>query len=444
MTRFAIVGRPNVGKSALFNRLIGRRLAIVDAESGVTRDRLHVVTEWQGTHFALMDTGGLVSQPDELETHIAHQVAQAVAEADVLLFMVDGQCGRLPLDDEVAARVRAVNKPVWLVVSKADTQALDDAWTDFAEYGFARRFTLSALHGRGINTLLDAMAEVADDDVPTEAPAKISIAILGRPNAGKSSLLNALLGTDRAIVSPIAGTTRDAVDAHVEFEYTHKRATLREQIILIDTAGIRRKRTIKTPLEYYAIHRAEAALERASVAILLMDAEAGVTTTDKKIAALIAEAGKGCVIGVNKWDLMEKGTTTRAFTTWVRAELPFVAYAPLVFLSCHTGANVRPLVQRACSVHHSAHMRVSTGVLNERLQKIFATTTPPILRGKRLKYYYATQVSVAPPRIVLFVNDPERVQPAYAQYVTNQLRTSFDFTGAPVVLEWRKRDDDHR
>jgi GTP-binding protein len=444
MTRFAIVGRPNVGKSALFNRLLGRRMAIVDAESGVTRDRLHVVTEWQGTHFLLIDTGGLVSQPDELEAHIARQVEQAVAEADILLFTVDGQSGRVPLDDDVAARVRAINKPVWLVVSKADTQACDNAWTDFAAYGIERHFSVSALHGRGINTLLDAMAAGADSDVPAPEPAQMAIAILGRPNAGKSSLLNALVGSDRAIVSPVAGTTRDAVDAQVLFEYQHNNAKYHEQILLIDTAGIRRKRTIKTTLEYYAIHRAEAALARASVAILLMDAAAGVTTTDKKIAALIAEAGKGCVIGVNKWDLMKKATTTRAFTAWVRDQLPFVAYAPLVFLAAQTGENVRALVQRACGVHHATHLRISTALLNERMAKIFTDTPPPMLRGKRLKYYYATQVRVAPPRIVLFVNDPGRVQPAYAQYIIHQLRSMFDFAGAPVQLEWRSSEGAHR
>jgi GTP-binding protein len=439
MYRVAIVGRPNVGKSALFNRLVGHRIAIVDPTSGVTRDRLYATVEWQGVHFQLIDTGGLVTDPDELETHIARQVACALEEADVILFAVDGQAGRTPADDQVAARLRVTHKTVWLVVTKADTQAFENAWTDFAQYGWPRQFTVSALHGRGIGELLDALIEPAGDSELEPEQHQIAIAVLGRPNAGKSSFVNRLIGEERAIVSEIPGTTRDAVD--VLFRWTHVRGTLSEEklLLLIDTAGARRKRSIKTTLEFYAGTRADTAVKRASVAILLIDGPQGVTMVDKKLAATIHAAGRACVIGVNKWDLMAGKTDQRALRTWVREELPQVSYAPLVCLSALTGENVDTLVARACDAEQSARQQISTGVLNRVLHEAFDRTPPPSRKGRRLKLFYGTQTGVAPPRFTLFVNNADLVHGPHAQYVVNQLRAAFGYDGTPVMLSWRAR-----
>ena len=437
MFRAAIVGRPNVGKSALFNRLAGRRMAIVDAASGVTRDRLHGRVTWNNREFELIDTGGLVSQPDELEGHIARQVACALDEADLLLFAVDGQVGRTPADDEVNLRLRAANKPVWLVVTKADTQALDGAWTDFAGYGWPRQFTLSALHGRGIGTLLDALAACTTKGGDAPPPPAPAIAIVGRPNAGKSSLVNALLGHERTIVSPIPGTTRDTVDARLDWVRTVRGEKKTVPLVLIDTAGIRRKKLVKSTLDIFSIKRAEKAIDRASAAILLIDAVEGVTTTDKKIASTVAECGTACVLGVNKWDVMEGRMDQRAFKQWLRQELPFLAYAPVVFVSAKTGNHVDDLVAAAYQAHVVAGSAVTTGVLNRVLHNAFETHPPPLKQGRRLTFYYATQTGARPPRFTLFVNDPARVQGAFENHVVNVLRSKFGFEGSPVWISWK-------
>ncbi len=446
MYRVAIIGRPNVGKSALFNRLAGRRIAIVDAESGVTRDRLNAPVEWNGKRFQLIDTGGLVSSPDELEAHIASQVELALNEADLLLFTVDGRAGRTAMDDDITARLRKTEKPVWLVATKADDRSLDDAWTEFAAYGWPEHFSVSALHGRRIGDLLDALADAAGTrGVLTEEEERpTAIAVVGRPNAGKSSLVNRLVGEQRSIVSETPGTTRDAVDAELTWNYKKDGHEEEKNILLIDTAGIRRGRSIKTKLDAFSINRAEKAIRRASVAILLSDAAEGVTLTDKKIANIIAEAGKGCVIAVNKWDLMAGRTDRKSYSRWVRDEMPFLGYAPLVFLSALTGENVDALVNRACDVDRAARQQVSTGVLNRVLHKAFEKCPPPMMKGRRLKLFYATQTAVNPPRFLLFVNDPRRVRASYVNYLVNQLRAALGFEGTPLIINWRAKNKGKR
>jgi GTP-binding protein len=440
MYRVAIVGRPNVGKSALFNRLVGHRIAIVDPTSGVTRDRLYATVEWQGVQFQLIDTGGLVAHPDELEEHIARQVTCALDEADLILFAVDGQAGRTPSDDDVAGHLRATARPVWLVVTKADTEAWADAWADFAQYGWPDYYTVSALHGRGIGELLDALiAQAGESEPEAEEEHQVAIAVLGRPNAGKSSFVNRLVGEERAIVSEIPGTTRDAVD--VLLRWTHTRGDREEEklLLLIDTAGVRRKRSVKTTLEFYAGTRADAAVGRASVAVLLVDGTEGVTMIDKKIAATVHDAGRACVVGINKWDLLAGKTDQQALRQWVRQELPQIAYAPVLCVSAKTGENMDALVARACSAEEAARQKVSTGVLNRVLHEAFERTPPPIRKGRRLKLYYGTQTGIAPPRFTLFVNSKELVQSQYTNYVINQLRSAFGYEGTPVVLAWRAR-----
>ena len=441
MYKVAIVGRPNVGKSALFNRIAGKRIAIVDAESGVTRDRLHIPIVWNNSHFMLIDTGGLVIEPDELEQHIAHQVELALAEADLILFTVDALDGRTAQDDETADLLRRTGKPVWLVVNKVDNQRFKDAWIDFSIYGFEETFPLSALHGRGIGELLDAIAEVADkfDGFPDEEERPTAIAIVGRPNAGKSSFVNQLVGENRSIVSNIPGTTRDAVDVNIEWEFKTEGETEKKNIVLIDTAGIKRSKTVKSKLDAYSINRAEKAMKRASVAILLCDASVGMTVTDKKIANAIADAGTGCVIGVNKWDLMEGKMDKRSYEQWVRSELPFLNYAPIVFLSAMTGENIARLVHKACDVDHAAKQLVTTGILNRLLHNAFEQSPPPVIRRRRLKFYYATQTGISPPYFLLFVNDPRRAKASYSNYLVNRLRDALGFEGSPIVVNFRAR-----
>lgn len=437
--RVAIIGRPNVGKSALFNRLAGASLAIVDPTSGTTRDRLHTLVQWNGKTFELIDTGGLVADPDDLEAHITRQVNVALEKADLILFVVDAIAGRTPMDDVVWDRLRALQKPVWLVVNKCDNPALRTAWTEFAAYALPECFTVSALHGISTAPLLDALASrVTVTETPNIVPGP-AIAIVGRPNAGKSSLVNALLGEERTIVSDIPGTTRDAIDALLPWQLPGRTASSPVYITLIDTAGIRRKRAIHTTLEAHSVRRAEAAIDRASVAILLLDALAGVSVTDKKIAAAIADAGRGCVIGINKWDLVKDRVDKRALMQWLRQELPFLAYAPILCVSALTGEGIRELINRACRVDAAARRVQPTSKLNRVLHEAFSATDPPLVHGRRLRLFYATQCGTLPPRFLLFVNDPRLVVRSYENYLVNRLREKFHYEGTPILLAWRPR-----
>ncbi|RLD10252.1 MAG: ribosome biogenesis GTPase Der [Chlamydiae bacterium] len=441
MYKVAIVGRPNVGKSALFNRIAGRRIAIVDSQSGVTRDRLQIPIEWNGSHFVLIDTGGLVTEPDELEQHIAHQVELALAEADLILFTVDGLEGRTSTDDATAELLRKTGKKVWLVVNKVDEERFKDSWIDFAGYGFEKTLSISALHGRRIGDLLDEIAEGADkyEGSTEEEERPTAIAIVGRPNAGKSSFVNQRVGENRSIVSNIPGTTRDAVDVNIKWEYKTGEHTEKKDVLLIDTAGIKRGKTVKCKLDYYSINRAEKAIRRASVAVLLCDASVGMTVTDKKIANAISVAGTGCVIGVNKWDLMEGKMDKKSYEKWVRQELPFLNYAPIVFLSAMTGNNISRLVHKACDVDLAAKQEVTTGVLNRLLHDAFEESPPPVIKRRRLKFYYGTQTGISPPHFLLFVNDPRRAKTSYSNYLVNRLRDAMGFEGSPIVVNFRAR-----
>lgn len=446
--RIAIVGRPNVGKSALFNRLAGKRIAIVDAESGVTRDRLAAHISWNGSDFELMDTGGLVPDPEGLEEHIAQQVSTACHEADLILFTVDGAAGRTSLDDRTMEILRSVDTPVWLVVNKCDSPARDHAWTDFALYGCDKTYSLSALHGRHISPLLDDLAEHAQnfESIITPELSRIALAIVGQPNAGKSSLVNSILGNERCIVSDIPGTTRDAVDIPIAWQATHHGAPTEDSILLIDTAGIRRKRTTKTLLDAHSIKRAHAAIGRADAVIHLFDAEKGITVTDKKIASLVQEAGKPCVLGINKWDLMKNNTDIPTYEKELRSLIPYLTYAECVYLSAKTGEYVGELIRKACDSAYAARTEISTGQLNSVLHTAFKETPPPMQKGRRLKLFYATQKGIAPPNFLLFVNDPDRVTRAYELYIIRILREAFPFTGTPLYISWRERREqrEHR
>ena len=440
MLTVALVGRPNVGKSILFNRLSGKRLAIVEETSGVTRDRLYATISHDGISFRLIDTGGLVTDPDALERHITKQTDTAVKEADLILFLVSAQDGRTPMDDVVAQKLRALGKPVWLVVNKADNEKFQHAWSDFCAYEFSPTVTISAMHAIGTDELLDRLLREASLWKEEEAEEKkeeplLAVAFVGKPNAGKSSLLNALAGFERSIVSDIPGTTRDNVDTVIEFEG--------EKIKLVDTAGIRRKRSIDTKLEVFSVSRSEGAIKRANVCVLLVDATAGVSVTDKKIAATIAESGRPCVIGVNKWDLMRGKTDRAAFLGWLKQELPFLAYAPFVLISAKENKNIPALMKEAIALYRSSSKKISTGLLNRAVREAMEKQSPAATRGKRLKFFYATQTATEPPTFLLFVNDPDLVLGSYETYLVKQLRSSLDLPGAPVRIEWKKRESQY-
>lgn len=471
MLKAVMAGRPNVGKSILFNRLAGRRLAIVEETSGVTRDRLYATVSHDGTAFQIIDTGGLVKDPDEMERHITRQTDTAVEEADLILFVVSAQDGRTPMDDMVAEKLRSLGKPVWLVVNKADNEKYAAAWADFCAYNYNPTITVSGLHAIGTDELLDrllaearrfeeaeaaraAEKSAAEDEAPAceaaggkaaadAAAARefmCAIALVGKPNAGKSSLLNALAGYERSIVSDIAGTTRDSVDTIVEWR---KRSGETLRLKIVDTAGIRRKRAIDSKLEVFSVSRAEEAIRRSNVCVLLLDATSGISVTDKKIAATIAEAGRPCIIGLNKWDLMEGKTDRKAFLGWIRSEIPFLDHAPIVLLSAQKKRNIPPLVEGALKLYAASSKKVGTGLLNRAVREAMERRSPAALQGRRLKFFYATQTGTEPPTFVLFVNNPELVQGSYTSYLKKCLRESLEMEGAPLVLEWKARESQY-
>ncbi|MBR5624908.1 ribosome biogenesis GTPase Der [bacterium] len=455
MLTVALAGRPNVGKSILFNRLSGKRLAIVEETSGVTRDRLYATVTHDDVSFRLIDTGGLVTDPDALEKQITTQTEAAVKEADLILFVVSAQDGRTPMDDVVASRLRRTGKEVWLVINKADNEKFKNAWADFCSYEFSPSVTISAMHAIGTDDLLDRLLKKASHFSETgetpeeEAPEKpkdvaFSIAFVGKPNAGKSSLLNALAGYERAIVSDIPGTTRDNVDTVIDWQYKNRSGeTKSKKILLVDTAGIRRKRSIDTKLEVFSVSRSEAAIKRANVCVLLIDATAGISVTDKKIAATIAAAGRPCVIGVNKWDLMKGKTDRAAYLGWLRNELPFLAYAPMILISAKEKQNIPALMSETMKIYAAVSKKISTGLLNRAIREAMEKQSPAALQGKRLKFYYATQTDREPPTFLLFVNDPGLVMGSYETYLKKALRASLKLEGAPLSLEWKARESQY-
>ena len=427
----AIVGRPNVGKSTFFNRLLGERVAIVQDQPGITRDRMYGHTEWNGREMTVVDTGGLgMKEDDPFGVHIQQQADVAMEEADVILFLVDAREGLTAGDEEVAQIFRASGRPIILVANKSDNVRREADASEFYTLGLGEVYTISSHSGRGVADLLDDVVKRLPPAEPVEeVDDRVKVAIVGRPNVGKSSLLNAILGEERVIVSPVAGTTRDAVDVPFEFG--------KQQYTLIDTAGIRRAGKIQGSVEFYTVLRAERAIERADVGVLVVDASMGVVDGDKRVGGLIDEAGKGCVIFVNKWDLV-KGMTPKEFGTQLRTQMPFVKWAPIVVGSAERGKGLAELLDACNDVSNNHAMRVPTSELNRVIREA-SDRRPYTSGGREFKIYYATQVAVKPPAIALFVNNPKIVHETYMRYLENQLREAFGFSGTPVRLMLRQR-----
>ena len=431
----AIVGRPNVGKSTFFNKVVGRRISIVEDTPGVTRDRIIAEAEWTGHHFFLIDTGGI--EPDSQEiipAQMRMQAELAMDMADVVLFMVDGRDGLTTADEEVAAMLRRKGKEVILVANKIDTAKMPDHYYDFYELGLGEPFAISSTNQLGLGDLLQEIVErFPERDMAEEEEDDIKIAIIGKPNVGKSSIVNAFVGEERVIVSNIAGTTRDSIDT--PFEQDGVKYTL------IDTAGIRRRSKVTDDVEKFSVVRAVAAIERCDVALLVIDATEGVTEQDKKIAGIAHEAGKGIVV-VNKWDLVKKETNTmRDFERQVKGELVFMSYAPVLFTSALKGQRLPQVLQTARNVAEMRAMRVSTGQLNNLIQDAMMMNNPPSDKGRRLKIYYVTQVGVKPPLFSFQVNDRELMHFSYARYLENKIRDAYSFAGTSIKFVFRERGE---
>lgn len=436
----AIVGRPNVGKSTLFNKLIGERRAIVEDTPGITRDRIYGETEWRGKKFIVIDTGGIEPKTDDLILKKMREQAQiAIDTADVIVFMCDIKSGLVADDLDIAVMLKKSGKPIVPVINKVDSIGdVPPEFYEFYELGFdSDLIALSSIHGTGSGDMLDAVID-ALPEIPEQNDEEddvISVAVIGKPNAGKSSLINKILGDDRLIVSDIAGTTRDAIDTYVENEYG--------KYNFIDTAGIRRKSRINDRVEQFSVLRAKMAVERASVCILVIDANEGITEQDEKIAGIAHEAGKAVIIAVNKWDLIEKdNSTVNEFTKDVYTALSYMTYAPLLFISAKTGQRIDKLYEYINYVHNQSLMRVTTGMLNDVLADAINRVQPPSDKGRRLKIYYMTQPSVAPPTFVAFCNDAELFHFSYQRYLENCLRKTFGFKGNPIRIIVRQKGDD--
>ncbi len=435
----AIVGRPNVGKSTLFNKIAGTRISIVEDVPGVTRDRIYYETEWNGKPITLIDTGGIEPKTDDLIlAKMKTQAEVAIETADVIVFMCDVHAGLTADDKDIGVMLLKSGKPVIVCVNKIDSVgALPMEYYEFYELGFdGDPIALSSLHGTGTGDLLDRILELSPaDDTPEEEDDSIKVAVIGKPNAGKSSLVNRVLGEERMIVSNIAGTTRDAIDSLVENEYG--------KFTFIDTAGIRRQSKVLDRIEKYSVLRAHAAVERADVCVLLIDATEGITDQDEKIAGLAHEAGKATIIVVNKWDLVEKdNSTVKAFTDKIRTSLAYMPYAPILFISAKTGQRLNKLYEFINYVNEQASLRISTGMLNDVLSDAITKVPPPTDRGRRLKIYYMTEAGVRPPTFVIFCNDAELFHFSYQRYIENKMREVFGFNGTPIRFVIRQKGDD--
>ena len=432
----AVVGRPNVGKSTLFNKLCGQRLAIVEDTPGITRDRIFANCEWNGHEFLLVDTGGIEPKATEgILAHMREQAQIAMDMADVILFIVDGKDGLTHADREVAAMLMRTGKKVILVVNKIDAPwKLPDDFYDFYELGIGEPIPISAANMLNLGDLLDEIVDSFPEGAGTEEDDSIKIAMIGKPNVGKSSLVNRLLGEDRVIVSPIAGTTRDSIDTPFEKDG--------EQYLLIDTAGIRRKSKVNEDIEKFSVLRAVAAIERCDVCLLMIDAQEGITEQDKKIAGIAHEAGKGIVVVVNKWDLLEKDNhTMNDFKKEIARELTFMSYAPSVFISALTGQRVDNVIAMAKYVAENRAMRIPTGQLNSLITDATMMKQPPSDKGKRLKIYYVTQVGVKPPLFSFKINSRPLMHFSYSRYLENKIRESFGFEGTPLKFVFREKGE---
>jgi len=434
----AIVGRPNVGKSTLFNYLTGKRISIVEDTPGVTRDRIYAEVEWRSRKFTLIDTGGIEPYTeDAIMQQMKRQAEIAIETANVIIFMVDGREGMTASDKEVATMLRKTSKPVILVVNKVDNVGDPPPEVyEFYNLGMGEIFTVSSIHGLGIGELLDEVYKYfPGEDTEEYDESVIKVAVIGKPNAGKSSLINRILGEERVIVTDIPGTTRDAIDTYVE--------NGDDKYVFIDTAGIRRKSKITENIERYSVIRSWSAVDRADVCLIMIDAVDGVTEQDTKIAGYAHEQGKASIIVVNKWDLVEKQTgTMEEYRKTVYEKLGFMLYAPAVFISAKTGQRVHKIFQLIKHVADQASFRVSTGMLNDLVNESVAMVQPPSDKGRRLKIYYMTQVSVKPPTFVIFVNDVELMHYSYERYLENQLRKSFGFEGTPIRFIHREKGEE--
>ena len=437
----AIVGRPNVGKSTLFNKLIGERRSIVEDIPGVTRDRIYGETEWCGKKLIVIDTGGIEPKTDDIILkQMRFQAEVAIESADVIIFMCDVRTGLTADDRDIAVMLQKSGKPIVPCINKCDSVGgLPFEFYEFYELGFeVEPIAVSSVHGSGTGDLLDEVlrklpADIAED----EDDDSIKVAVIGKPNAGKSSIINKIVGQERLIVSNIAGTTRDAVDTHVEIDG--------QKYTFIDTAGIRRASKINDKIEKYSVLRAHMAVERADVCLIMIDAATGITEQDEKIAGIAHEAGKASIIVVNKWDSIEKdNSTVNRFNERIHTALAYMPYAPIVYVSALTGQRISTLFEHIKYVHNQANTRISTGMLNDVLSEATMKVQPPSDKGRRLKIYYMTQVSVAPPTFVIFCNDAELFHFSYQRYLENCLRQTFGFKGTPIRLVIRMKGDDAR
>ena len=435
----AIVGRPNVGKSTLFNRLVGKRIAIIEDTPGVTRDRIYGDAEWLSYNFTVIDTGGI--EPDSNDIILAQmrrQAELAIETSDVIIVVVDGREGLTAADEEVAAMLRRSKKPIVLAVNKVDHVKYEDTSYDFYSLGIGDLVTISAGQGLGIGDLLDEVCKFFPAIEEEAGRESVSIAVVGKPNVGKSSLVNALLGQERTIVSNIPGTTRDAIDT--PFRYNEK------DYVLIDTAGIRRKRAVGDEnVERYSVIRSLAAIRRCDVALIVVDAEQGLSEQDVRIAGYVHEEGKASVLIVNKWDVIEKDThTVEKFKKEMLSDLAFMSYVPMLFISAKTGQRVNRVMEQASAVLEQASTRISTGILNDVVGEAVTMSEPPYVKGRRLRIYYSTQVSVRPPTFVIFVNDAELMHFSYRRYLENYLRKSFRIDSVPIKLIIRNRSEEEK
>lgn len=430
----AIVGRPNVGKSTLFNRILGRKKAIVHDEPGVTRDLNYAEVEEHGVPFTLVDTGGFeVETADIILKQVREQTRLAIEDADVVVFVMDGRAGLTPQDSELVEMLRRSSRPVIYAANKIDTPKQAALVAEFYSLGVDEVMPVSAEHGSGVNELIDAVTErLPAKAEEADAEGRIKVAIVGRPNVGKSSLLNRLIGRPRAIVSGIAGTTRDPVDTPFDIDG--------RRYLFIDTAGIRKKNKVSLTVENYCVMEAIRSIERCDVAVLVLDGGEGVKTQDEKIAGLIEDRKKCCIVAVNKWDVVEKDTKTSEFAKdTIRKKLPFITYAPVMFTSALTGQRVPRILDTVDGLVEKANSKVATSVLNGALESIVARYRPPAWRGKEVKFYYVTQGGSAPPTFLVFANHPEGVEPSYARYLNNAMRESLGMEEIPIRIVFKRR-----
>jgi GTP-binding protein len=432
----AIVGRPNVGKSTIFNRIVGERISIVENIPGVTRDRIYSSAEWLDHQFNIIDTGGIeIDGEEEILKLMREQAELAIAESDVIIFMVDAKTGITAADSEVSKMLFKAKKPVVLAVNKVDNLKQMDEIYEFYSLGFGQPFAISGSHGTGLGDLLDEVVHhFPEHDEEEYGEDVIRVALIGRPNVGKSSMVNALLGEERVIVSPVAGTTRDAIDTSLTRE--------EQEFVLIDTAGMRKRGKVYEKTEKYSVLRALKAIERSDVVLMLINAEEGIIEQDKKIAGYAHEAGRGVILVVNKWDAIEKDDRTmKSFHDEVRDHFRFLDYAPILFVSAKSKQRIHTILPKVKDVAEQHSMRVQTHILNDILVDAVTMTPPPSDKGRRLKVNYGTQVSVKPPTFVLFVNDPELMHFSYERYLENRIREAFPFEGTPIRIFVRQKSE---